>query len=328
MNVPGHTVDTVAAAIQAARGGPIRSRGHEKMVRCAAHADNNPSLSLTPVSEGVILVHCHAGCGSADLMRAILPLLRISREDLARSIEEAPERNVTKPARSRYIPRPFVPGSFHRSARSFDHYMHGAPSLVWPYKLPSGRVAAWMARYDLPDGKEFAPFSWAYDTEQKRERLVMRAPSPRPLFNLDKIVARPDDPIVWHEGEKAATAARSLFPEWLPTTTMNGVNSVNLTDFSPCRGRHFIVSPDNDGQGIGAANTAARLAAEAGATSVSILSPPAGFLVEGGGLVRGEYVLLEGDDAADHKSRGWTGALWREALARAGIPLLRRLLLP
>ena len=38
--------------------------------RCPAHEDREPSLSVKELSDGRILIHCHAGCGAADVMEA------------------------------------------------------------------------------------------------------------------------------------------------------------------------------------------------------------------------------------------------------------------
>lgn len=39
--------------------------------RCPAHKDRDPSLSVAVNDAGMILVHCHAGCGAADVVGAV-----------------------------------------------------------------------------------------------------------------------------------------------------------------------------------------------------------------------------------------------------------------
>lgn len=39
--------------------------------QCPAHPDDTPSLSLREVEGGKVLVHCFAGCGTADVLHAI-----------------------------------------------------------------------------------------------------------------------------------------------------------------------------------------------------------------------------------------------------------------
>lgn len=50
----------------------VRSNGVGKWVcRCPAHEDRNPSLSIRMGNDGVILMHCFAGCSTADVAKAI-----------------------------------------------------------------------------------------------------------------------------------------------------------------------------------------------------------------------------------------------------------------
>jgi Toprim domain len=68
-----------AARIAAALAGRKVKRGRDGnyLVRCPAHADDNPSLSLRDGERGVI-VHCFTGCDPADVYAAI----RRKRRDL------------------------------------------------------------------------------------------------------------------------------------------------------------------------------------------------------------------------------------------------------
>jgi hypothetical protein len=51
--------------------GPRQRSGKGWLVRCPCHADDTPSLSLTPGKSGKILLHCHAGCRTADILATI-----------------------------------------------------------------------------------------------------------------------------------------------------------------------------------------------------------------------------------------------------------------
>jgi len=39
--------------------------------RCPAHDDKSPSLTITELTDGRVLIHCHAGCGSNDVLDAM-----------------------------------------------------------------------------------------------------------------------------------------------------------------------------------------------------------------------------------------------------------------
>jgi hypothetical protein len=41
------------------------------IARCPAHEDKNPSLSLRELDDGRILLHCFAGCATADVLAAV-----------------------------------------------------------------------------------------------------------------------------------------------------------------------------------------------------------------------------------------------------------------
>ena len=54
--------------------------------------------------------------------------------------------------------------------------------------------------------------------------------TPRPLYGLDRLAARPDAPVIVCEGEKAADAAERLFPEYVAVTSPNGAGSPHCAD--------------------------------------------------------------------------------------------------
>ncbi|TCO83081.1 hypothetical protein EV699_103130 [Plasticicumulans lactativorans] len=41
------------------------------MARCPAHDDRNPSLAIREDERGRVLVHCHAGCATVDVLAAV-----------------------------------------------------------------------------------------------------------------------------------------------------------------------------------------------------------------------------------------------------------------
>lgn len=48
----------------------VRANGTKAMIQCPAHDDQDPSLSVTKI-EGQVLIHCHAGCATADILAAL-----------------------------------------------------------------------------------------------------------------------------------------------------------------------------------------------------------------------------------------------------------------
>lgn len=49
----------------------VQRRGRQYIARCPAHEDRTPSLSLAETSQGMVLLHCFAGCEPAKVLHAI-----------------------------------------------------------------------------------------------------------------------------------------------------------------------------------------------------------------------------------------------------------------
>jgi 5S rRNA maturation endonuclease (ribonuclease M5) len=59
--------DTVTARLTERTGGT----GRNGQWRCPAHHDHTPSLSISPGSDGKVLLYCHAGCSIDDIVAAL-----------------------------------------------------------------------------------------------------------------------------------------------------------------------------------------------------------------------------------------------------------------
>jgi putative DNA primase/helicase len=60
-------LDTFLAAVP--DGG--RKVGGQHLMRCPVHPDKRPSLAVRELADGKLLVHCHAGCTTADVLDAL-----------------------------------------------------------------------------------------------------------------------------------------------------------------------------------------------------------------------------------------------------------------
>jgi 5S rRNA maturation endonuclease (ribonuclease M5) len=113
----------------------------------------------------------------------------------------------------------------------------------WHYQNQS--CAFWIYRYDFPDGKKtFAP--WSKIDGQWKNKKPAAPKDGFPLLNLGRIVSNQKIPIVMVEGEKAAD---SIPREYIATTWAGGAQSTDNIDFTPLKGRHVILWPDNDDPG-------------------------------------------------------------------------------
>jgi len=150
------------------------------------------------------------------------------------------------------------------------------------YLSLDGEVICMVRRYNMRDGagnpvmddhgkpkKEFRQFTGT--------NPYPKMPDVRPLYNIPNISA--SDKIIWVEGEKCADALNEM--GFTATCTMGGAGmlsrkSSSQFDFSPLHGKELIIWPDNDNAGKKVAELVQDLAMNAGARSVTMLTPPLG----------------------------------------------------
>jgi putative DNA primase/helicase len=141
------------------------------------------------------------------------------------------------------------------------HFALGQPTTKWCYHDFAGATLFAVLRFDSDGGKEFLPLTLWRDAQGLRWRWKS-VPSPRPIYNLDKLAARPGAPVVVCEGEKSADAAARIFPKSVAVTSPGGAKAADKADWSVLRERKVLVWPDDDAPGRSYAGTVgARLAA-------------------------------------------------------------------
>jgi putative DNA primase/helicase len=200
------------------------------------------------------------------------------------------------------IPGERIPPCHHKLAGS------GAPTATYIYKDLAGAPVFAVHRYDNGAGKEYRPYSLTRSLDTKVLNWQVGLPkATRPLYNLDKLAAKPKAIVVFCEGEKAADAAAILFPEMVATTTMGGAMSAAKTDFSPLAGRNLIIAPDNDPPGRAYKDEVVQLASKAGAARIKLFQYPKDLFGQELAGVRQE--VRPGYDLADVLADGWTKAL-------------------
>jgi putative DNA primase/helicase len=126
----------------------------------------------------------------------------------------------------------------------------GDPSDLWKYLDEQGNLLFAVARFDRPDGKkEIIPLTYG-ENEYGRRWHWKGFPSPRPLYNLDKLAAMPDAPVLIVEGEKTVEAAARIFSDFVVTTSQGGCGAASMTDWAPLKGRNIVIWPDADDSGM------------------------------------------------------------------------------
>lgn len=117
-----------------------RWHGRYAMVRCPAHLDHEPSLSIRQGRQ-TILVHCFAGCGGAQVMRAIRavlgsPLPCEAAPAVATKDQSAPFRRLWDCA------RPIVGTPAERYLRDIRGIHIVPPDVRYHAECPMGRGPA------------------------------------------------------------------------------------------------------------------------------------------------------------------------------------------
>jgi putative DNA primase/helicase len=69
--------------------------GDQYIVRCPAHEDRSPSLSIGEGDHGQVLIHCHAGCAPSDVLAKVgLSLIDLFPRDFISRAQKAGARPV------------------------------------------------------------------------------------------------------------------------------------------------------------------------------------------------------------------------------------------
>jgi hypothetical protein len=173
------------------------------------------------------------------------------------------------------------------------HPKLGKPSATWTYRDANGAVCFYVMRFDAKGEKQFRPLCFARPTIGAAPQWRWESPTgKRPLYGLDRLANQPAAPVVVTEGEKSADAATKLLPNHVAMTSPNGSKSAVRADWSPLAQRTVVIWPDADEPGSDYAKAVARFVRAAGATSVTVVVPPANVAM--------------GWDAADALAEGWT----------------------
>jgi len=233
---------------------------------CPVHGDRKPSLSYTEGNDGRVLVTCHAGCSAG----AVVAALGLEWKDLfPKGISSVPV--ILK---SEWVSITPIPGD---APAPPPHPRLGKSSNQYQYLDSSGRLLGLVVRWDNPNGKEIRPLTFGRMSNEppSQNRWDWKSWSgPAPLNGLNYFTREPDAPVLVVEGEKAADAARELFPSHVVTTSPGGSNRAHKADWTPLRGRRVIIWPDADKAGTKFAKNATKMAREAGAATVKLVQVP------------------------------------------------------
>lgn len=295
----------ITAAEIAKRLGKAAKSGDGWKCQCPTHDDRNPSLSVRDAENGRVLVHCHAGCHANDVIgalksRGLWPSASTGHRAAAKG------RNVEEGDFAPVMPVPAdAPKPDFRGSRLGD------PAAVYEYKDGNGDLLGYICRYEAPGGKEFRPFTCHRKQDGQYVWRRKAFPKPLPLYGLDHLAEHVDEPVLIVEGEKAADAARILFPNLVVITWPGGTGNASYIDLMPFKGRNISIWPDADPGGRKAANTIAELCEGLRAESVRVITPPADRNIKGWDAAD---ALDEGMSEADLARLIETARIWRPSV--------------
>lgn len=228
-----------------------RMLGHDYVVRSPLRQDNNPGSFRVNLKHGYYKDFATNDAG--DLVDLFAKINNLSMIDAAKQLLG----DFELPAETKKIIENFEGDVVFPIEESFmdfnfEHFQHGLPSKIYKYCDISGQLMFVIARYDKKtggSGKAIIPWTLRR-FETKRVAWKAKAfPTPRVLYNLDKLANNPNLPVVIVEGEKCADALQKMVSEFVVTTWSGGSQAVDKTDFTPLFGRTVYLWADNDEPG-------------------------------------------------------------------------------
>lgn len=283
----------------------LMTDGDEFKGCCPFHEERTPSFTIYR-KQDKWRYHCF-GCGAkGDAVDFVQAIDSVERKEAIKRLsgDDSPRPPAVMP-KARPVLQPIVPVPDDAPELDLsrvwnpkrEHHTSLRPTRQWAYRDAEGRLLGYVLRCEMPAGKwtpavTYTSEGWALVTWL----------SPRPLYGLDQLAARPDRPVMVVEGEKAAEAAQRLLPGWVCVTWPGGTQGVKHADWAPLTGRDIVIWPDADEPGLEAcADIVKRLRSIASRVrTLDVTGQPKGW------------------DAADAVEEGWTPAKLVE-FARARV---------
>ena len=190
-----------------------RISGTSYQCKCPVHTDNKASLTISE-QRGKILLHCHAGCETEDILKSV----GLSFKDLA-DYEPPKWRERLEYGQKKHI------------------------EAVYDYRTADGTYLYSKVRFE---GKEIRYVTVDRDNDNYQYCKVKGIAT---LYRLPELVkaVRSGYPVYIVEGEKDVETLRNL---GYTATTAGGVNDWRKEYAAYFTGARVIILPDNDGPGL------------------------------------------------------------------------------
>ena len=207
------------------RGLIVPTWGDEVRARCPAHDDSNPSLSLREAEDGKVLIICHAGCATPDIMDA----LGLTMQDLFDD-----DKEIGVPVD---IPAELTLGQKLSLARG-ESLHNNDISAEYIYESEDGSP---LIRVQRTYGKKFSQQRWERGAWVHRLQDTRRV-----LYHLPavlKAIAQ-NETVYLVEGEKDSDSLSAIGV--CATTCIGGAGKWMEEWSESLRGANVVMIPDND----------------------------------------------------------------------------------
>ncbi len=246
-------------------GGKVRA--NEYVVLNPTRDDKTTGSFSINIKTGVWADHATKE-GGGDIINLIAYIMRLSQKDAEKELSDFLGLETPPTTQSNQQPKKApktkpkdewetilpIPDDALNSCPK-QHYKNGTPSFTWEYKSADKKLLMKIMRFeeikDGEPGKIFIPLTYREEIATGRKQWKWKQiPDNRPLYGLDELAQNPSKHILLVEGEKAADAAKALFPSHVCMAWSGGGKAFTKADFTPLAGRTVLLWPDNDEAGI------------------------------------------------------------------------------
>ena len=308
--------DNALSAYLPTRGIALEKSGREWKCRCPLHSDASPSFTVFTGRRGHQLFRCFGCDKSGDVVDFVQAYDGVEFAEACRILggEKSPPENRPALPPAPVEPDPYAdwkaimppsdeapfragertPPLFNPKKGTSPSYI---PTLIHPYRNAKGRAYAYVLRYETDKRKAFATIAWCQNL--KTGELAWchwRLQTPKRIYRLDDLAARPDAPVIVVEGEKCADALAAVMPDHVVVSWHSGTSAVRETDWQPLAGRDVTIWTDRDEPG--------RKAVEGDGNKAGLLD----LIPAQARVARPDAIERpKGWDCADAIAEGWTG---------------------
>jgi len=256
----------------------LKKSGREYTACCPFHQEKTPSFYVVPDKQFAVCF----GCGFCDDAIGFLQeYLQIPfREAVAMlDINALPEpvtritpreRIETVPDWTPITPVPasapdMDPGDLWNAKRGEPSHLN--PTETYEYRDATGQLLGYVLRVEF-DGRKITPTITYCVHRGTGETRWCIAPfsTPRPVYGLDDLAARPKARVLIVEGERCRDTAQLIFPNMVALAWVGGGNGIRHVDWTPVFGRDVVLWPDHDESGREAMQGIGEILSPAGGT--------------------------------------------------------------